>query len=80
MMGNKLPADIGVAVAALLRWSLETSGSENSVNLGVLPEYGDSDEGSAPNGQLALFGVAPSTIGRIAQGLSWGHIRVEDGD
>jgi uncharacterized protein YerC len=28
----------------------------------------------------ALFGVAPSTIGRIAQGLSWGHIRVEDGD
>ena len=31
MMGNKLPADIGVAVAALLRWSLETSGSENSV-------------------------------------------------
>lgn len=61
MTGNKLPADIGVAVAALLRWSLETSGSENSVNLGVLPEYGDSDEGSAPNGQLALWDGSDET-------------------
>ena len=49
-MGNKLPADIGVAVAALLRWSLEISGGENSVSLGVLPEYRDSDEDSEPTG------------------------------
>jgi len=49
-MGNKLPADIGVAVATLLRWSLETSGGENSVNLGVLPECDDSDEDSEPTG------------------------------
>jgi hypothetical protein len=50
MMGNRLPADIGVAVAALLRWSLEISGGENSVSLGVLPEYRDSDEDSEPTG------------------------------